>query len=159
LCFFIFIWVHLLNCNIIKTCWCFKYYMYRNCWQFCWILNERYSKENISFIFLNNYDVTVAMLLLLCCLYSVMRRKCHSKIWSYYDFDILRCWRWNECKLCVRKNFLYIIIKQRDHWFNWFRNKEKLILLIFYVLFTVKQSWIIIYLNAANLKYCTRSLV
>jgi len=157
--FFILIWVHLLSCNIIKTCWCLKYYIYRNYWQFCWILNEKYSKKNISLIFLNDHDVTVVMLLLLCCLQSVMREKHHLKTWSCYDFDILRYWRWNKCKLYIRKSFLYITIKQRDHWSNWFKNKEKLILFIFYVLFTVKQSWIIIYLNVINLKYCTRSSV
>jgi len=139
--------------------WCLKCYTYRNCWQFCWILNERYSRKNISFIFLNDYDVNVVMLLLLCCLQDVTREKHHSKSQSCYNFDLLRCWRWNECELCIRKSFLYIAIKQRDHWSNWFRNKEKLILLIFCVLFTVKQSWIIIYLNVTNLKYCARSSV
>jgi len=136
--------------------WCFKCYTYRNCWQSHWILNEKYSKENISLIFFNDYDVTVAMLLLLCHLYNVIREKCCSKIWSCYNFDILRCWRWNECKLYMRKSFLYIVIKQRDHWSNQFKNKKKLILLIFYILFTVKQSWIIIYLNVTNLKYYIR---
>ena len=157
--FFIFIWVHLLSCNIIRMCWCFKCYIYKNHWQSCWILNERHSRENISFIFLNDYDVAVATLLLLCHLYSIIREKHHSKIWSCYNFDILRCWRWNECKLYVRKSFLYIAIKQRDYWSNWFKNKEKLILLMFCILFIIKQSWIIIYLNVTNLKYCTRSLV
>ncbi len=139
--------------------WCLKCYMYRNCWQSHWILNKRYSRENISLIFLNDYDVVVVTFLLLCCLHSITREKCCSEVWSCYDFDILRCWRWNECKLCIRKSFLYIAIKQRDHWSNWFKNKEKLILLMFCILFTVKQSWIIIYLNVTNLKYCTRSSV
>ena len=148
--FFIFVWMHFLNCNIIKMYWDLKYYMYRNCWQSYWILNKRYSKEDISFIFFNDYNVTVVTLLLLCHLQSVMREKHHSKTWSCYDFNILRCWRWNECKLYVRKSFLYIIIKQRDHQSNQFKNKEKLILLMFYVLFIIKQRWIIIYLNVTN---------
>jgi len=59
----------------------------------------------------------------------------------------------------MRKSFLYIATEQRDHWSNQFKNKEKLILLMFCVLFTVKQSWIIIYLNVTNLKYCARSSV
>ena len=109
--FFIFVWMHSLDCNIIKMHWCLKCYIYRNYWQFYWILNERHNRENISLIFLNDYNVTVAMLSLLCHLYSVTREKHHSKIWSCYDFDMLRCWRWNECKLCVRKSFLYIAIK------------------------------------------------
>ncbi len=150
--FFIFVWVHLLNCNIVRTHWCLKYYIYRNHWQFCWILNEKYSRKNISLIFLNDYDVTVVTLLLLCCLQSVMREKHHLKTWSCYDFNILRCWRWNEYKLCMRKSFLYIAIKQRNHWSNWFKNKEKLISLIFCVLFIIKQSWIIIYFKCNKLK-------
>jgi len=137
--------------------WCLKCYTYRNCWQSYWILNEKCNRENISLIFLDDYDVNVAMLSLLCHLYSVTREKHHSKVWSCYDFDILRCWRWNEYKLYMRKSFLYIAIKQRDHQSSWFRNKEKLILFIFCVLFIIKQSWIIIYLNVTNLKYCTRS--
>jgi len=159
LCFFIFVWMYLLNCNIIRMCWCLKCYMYKNCWQSHWILNERHSRKNISLIFLNDYNVAVTTLLLLCCLYSVMREKHHLKIWSCYDFNMLRCWRWNKYKLYMRKNFLYIATEQRDHQSNWFENKEKLILLMFYVLFIVKQCWIIIYLNAANLKYCIRSSV
>ncbi len=140
-------------------CWCLKCYIYRNHWQSYWILNERYSRENISFIFLNNYDVVVVTFLLLCSLQNVTTRKHCSKTWSCYDCNILRCWRWNECKLCIRKSILYIAIKQIDHQSNWFRNKEKLISLIFYMLFIVEQSWIIIYLNVTNLKYCTRSSV
>ncbi len=139
--------------------WCLKCYMYRNCWQSHWILNERYSRENISLILLDDYDITTITLLLSCCLQSITREKCHSKAWSCYNFNILRCWRWNECKLCMRKSLLYIVTKQRDHWSNWFRNKEKLISLMFCILFIIKQSWIIIYLNAANLKYCIRSSV
>jgi len=131
LCFFIFIWMHSLDCDIVKMCWCLKCYMYKNCWQFHQILNKKHSRRNISFILFNNYDVAVIMLLLLCCLQGVTRRKHQSEIQSCYDFDILRCWRWNECKLCMRKSFLYVVIKQRDHWFNQFRNKEKLILLTF----------------------------
>ncbi len=142
MCFFILIWVHFLDCNIVKMYWCLKCYIYRNCWQSCWILNERHSRENISLIFLNDYDVIVVMLSLLCHLQSIMRKKCCSKTWSCYNFNILRCWRWNECKLHMRKSFLYIAIKQRNHQSNWFRNKEKLILLIFYILFIIKQSWI-----------------
>ncbi len=157
--FFILVQMHLLDCNIVKMCWCLKCYTYRNHWQFCWILNEKYRRKNISFIFLNDYNVAVVTLLSLCHLQSVMREKHHSKTWSCYDFNIVRCWRWNECKLYVRKSFLYIIIKQRDHQSNQFKNKEKLILLMFYVLFIIKQSWIIIYLNVTNLKYCTRSSV
>ncbi len=157
--FFILIWAHLLNCNIIRTHWCLKCYIYRNHWQFCWILNERHSRENIFFIFLNDYNVNVTMLSLSCHLYCVTREKHHSKIQSCYNFNILRCWRWNECKLHMRKSLLYVAIKQRDHQFNWFKNKEKLILFMFCILFTVKQSWIITYLNVTNLKYCTRSLV
>ncbi len=157
--FFVLIWVHLLNCNIIKTHWCLKCYIYRNCWQSYWILNERHSRENISLIFLNDYDITVVTLSLLCCLLSVIREKHHSKTWSCYDFNILRCWRWNECKLYIRKSFLYIVIKQKDHQSNWFKNKEKLILFTFCMLFIIEQSWIIIYLNVINLKYCIRSLV
>ncbi len=72
---------------------------------------------------------------------------------------MLRCWWWNECKLHMRKSFLYVAIKQRDHQSNWFRNKEKLISLIFYMLFIIEQYWITIYLNAANLKYYIRSSV
>ena len=140
-------------------CWCLECYIYKNYWQFHWILNERHSRKNVSLIFLNDYDVAVATLSLLCHLYSVTREKYCAKIWSCYNFDMLRCWRWNECELYVKKNFLYIAIKQKDHWSNWFRNKEKLISLMFYVLFIIKQSWIIIYLNVINLKYCTRSLV
>jgi len=157
--FFVYVWAHFLNCNIVKMHWCFKCYIYKNCWQFHWILNEKHSRKNISLIFFNNYNVNVVTLLLLCCLQSVTREKHHSKTWSCYDFNILRCWKWNECKLCMRKSFLYIAIKQRDHWSNWFRNKEKLISFMFCVLFIVKQSWIIIYLNVTNLKYCTRSSV
>jgi len=159
LCFFVLIWAHFLDCNIVKTYWCLKCYMYRNCWQFYWILNEKCNRENISFILLNNYNVAVVTLLLLCCLQSVTREKCCSKTWSCYDFDILRCWRWNKCKLYMRKSFLYIVTKQRDHWSNWFRNKEKLILLTFCMLFIIEQSWITVYLNVTNLKYCTRSSV
>ncbi len=105
--------------------------MYKNCWQSHQILNERHSRRNISFILLNNYNVAVVMLSLLCHLQGVMREKHWSEIWSCYDFDILRCWRWNECELHMRKSFLYVAIKQRDHQSNWFRNKEKLILLTF----------------------------
>ncbi len=159
MCFFIFIWVHLLDCNIVKMYWCLKCYMYKNHWQSHWILNERHSRKNISLIFLNNYDVIIVMFLLLCYLHSITREKHCLEAQSCYDFNILRCWRWNECKLYVRKSFLYIVIEQINYWFNWFRNKEKLILLMFYILFTVKQSWIIIYLNVTNLKYYTRSLV
>ncbi len=151
--------MHFLNCNIIKMCWCLKCYTYKNHWQSHWILNERHSKENIFFIFFNDYDVNVTTLSLLCHLYSVIREKHHLKIWSCYDFNILRYWRWNKCKLYMRKSFLYIVIKQRDHQFNQFKNKEKLILLMFCILFIIKQSWIIIYLNVTNLKYCTRSSV
>ncbi len=118
LCFFIFIQAHFLNCDIVRIHWCLKCYIYRNHWQSHWILNERHSRENISFIFLNHYDVAVAMLSLSCHLYSVMREKHHLKIWSCYDFNILRCWRWNKCKLYMRKNFLYIAIKQRNYWSN-----------------------------------------
>ncbi len=157
MCFFILVWVHLLDCNIVKMHWCLKCYMYRNCWQSYWILNKRHSRKNIFFILFNDYDVAVIMLLLLCCLQSVTREKHHLKTWSCYNFNISECWRWNECKLCMRKSFLYIVIKQRDHWFNWFENKEKLISFMFYVLFIIKQSWIIIYLNVTNLKYCARS--
>ncbi len=157
--FFIFIQMHFLDFNIIKMHWCLKCYIYRNCWQSHWILNEKHSKKNISFIFLNDYNVTVVVLSLSCCLQSIMREKCHSKAQSCYNFNILRCWRWNEYKLCIRKSLLYIATKQRDHWSNQFRNKEKLISLMFCVLFIIKQSWIIIYLNAANLKYYTRSSV
>jgi len=152
--FFIFVWVHSLDCNIVKMCWCLKCYIYKNCWQFCWILNERHSRRNISFTFLDNYDVIVDTLLLSCHLQDVMRKKHHLKTQSCYDFDLLRCWRWNECKLCMRKSFLYIATEQRDHQFNWFENKEKLISFMFCVLFIIKQSWIIIYLNVTNLKYC-----
>ena len=157
--FFIFVWVCFLNCNIVKMYWCLKCYIYRNCWQFCWILNERHSRKNISLIFLNDYNVIVVMFLLLCHLHSIMREKCCSEAWSCYKFNILRCWRWNECKLYMRKSFLYIVTEQRDHQFNWFKNKEKLISFIFYILFIIKQSWIIIYLNVTNLKYYTRSSV
>jgi len=159
LCFFIFVQTHSLGCNIVRMCWCLKCYMYKNHWQAYWILNERYSRKNISFILLNDHNVTVVVLSLLCHLWGVMREKHHLKAQSCYNFDLLRCWRWNECKLCVRKSFLYIVIKQRNHQFNQFKNKEKLILLMFCMLFTVKQSWIIIYLNVTNLKYCTRSSV
>ncbi len=38
----------------------------------------------------------------------------------------------------MRKSLLYIVIKQRDHQSNQFRNKEKLILLMFYILFIIK---------------------
>jgi len=131
LCFFIFIWMHSLGCNIVRMHWCLKCYMYKNCWQSHWILNERHSRRNISFILFDNHDVAVVTLLLLCHLQGVMREKCQSEIWSCYNFDISRCWRWNKCKLHVRKSFLYIVIKQRDHQFNQFRNKEKLILLTF----------------------------
>jgi len=113
--FFVLIWVHFLSCNIVRTHWCLKCYIYENHWQSYWILNEKYSKKNISLILFNNYDVDVAMLLLLCHLYSVTREKHHSKIQSCYDFNILRCQKWNECKLYVRKSLLYVVIKQRDH--------------------------------------------
>ncbi len=130
--------MHFLDFNIVKICWCLKCYIYRNCWQFCWILNERHNRRNISLILFNNYDIIVFVLLLLCCLQNITREKCHSKAWSCYNFDILRCWRWNECKLCMRKSSLYIAIKQRDHQFNWFKNKEKLISFMFCILFIVK---------------------
>ncbi len=118
LCFFIFVWVCSLNCNIIRICWCLECYIYKNCWQFHWILNERHNRENISLILFDNYDVAVDMLLLSCHLQDVMREKHHLKIQSCYDFDLLRCWEWNKCELCMRKSFLYIVTEQRDHWFN-----------------------------------------
>jgi len=91
LCFFIFVWAHSLDCNIVRMCWCFKCYIYENYWQFCWILNERHSKENISLIFLDNHNVAVDTLLLLCHLQDVMREKHHLKTQSCCNFDLLRC--------------------------------------------------------------------
>jgi len=91
LCFFILIWVHSLDCNIVRMHWCLKYHMYKNCWQSHWILNERHNRENISLILLNDYDVTVVALLLLCCLQDVIREKHCSKTQSCYNFNLLRC--------------------------------------------------------------------
>ncbi len=91
LCFFVFVWVYLLDCNIIKIHWCLKCYMYRNHWQSYWILNKKCSRKNISLILLNDYNVIVVTLSLSCYLQSVTREKCCSKTQSCYDFDILRC--------------------------------------------------------------------
>ncbi len=80
--FFIFVWVHSLDCNIVRMYWCLECYMYRNCWQSHQILNERYSRRIIFFILFDNHDVAVVMLSLLCHLQDVMREKHQSEIWS-----------------------------------------------------------------------------